>query len=434
VLWLYRLLFLPALLVILPGYLRRMFRRGGFRENFRNRFGAFDALPAKRPGVRRVWLQAVSVGVMLAIAPMLEALKKNAAVEVFLTTTTTTGYRVAQERYGALVAGLGYFPLDFWPCSARAWRRIAADLAILTEAERWPEHIHQARRRGVPVLCVNARLSDRSFRRMSRARALVRPLLGGIARVLACSELDAARFRELGFPADRVQVTGNIKLDLTVPLLDADKKTALRRELGFDANAGLIVLGSSTWPGEEAALVEVLRRARARQLACSLLLVPRHAERRDEIAALLRSTEFTHHLRSQGSASAVVDIAVADTTGELRALTQLAEVAFVGKSLPPHREGQTPVEAAALEKPILFGAGMTNFREIAAGLVAAGAARVVADDAELCAAALSLLESAEDRRAMAVAAHSWHAANRGAVQRTLRVIESIVSAAAARRD
>jgi len=136
-LWLYRLLFLPVLLAASPFYLRRMRRRGGYGRNFRNRFGSYDPLPPKRPGVRRIWLQAVSVGEVLAIAPLLEALGKDPTVEIFLTTTTSTGYALAREKYAGLVLGVGYFPLDFWMFSVRAWRRIGPDLAILTEGERW---------------------------------------------------------------------------------------------------------------------------------------------------------------------------------------------------------------------------------------------------------------------------------------------------------
>ena len=252
--WIYRILFLPSLLVLLPAYLRRMRRRGGHGENLRHRFGGHPGLGPRTPGTRRVWLQAVSVGELLAVAPILEALKRE-GVETYLTTTTSTGYRIANDRFRGLTCGIGYFPIDWWPFSARAWRMIDPDLAVLTEGERWPEHVRQARRRGVPLVNINARLSDRSFRRLrfcSRwAPPLARFVLDGITRLLPASNLDERRFRELGFPPERMQVTGNIKLDVVIPRLSVAELAALRGELGLPE--GPVLLGSSTWPGEEEA-------------------------------------------------------------------------------------------------------------------------------------------------------------------------------------
>lgn len=418
-LWFYRLFFPPALLLLAPRYLRRMWKRGGYREDFSQRFGAHPRLSPKRPGVPRIWLQAVSVGEMLAIAPLLEALHRD-GVEIYLTTTTSTGYQLANERYRKLIVGLGYFPIDWWPFSTRAWRRIAPDLVILTEGERWPEHMHQAARRRVPVLCVNARLSDRSFRRMKHFSSTAHLMLDDIARLLAGSPQDAARFRELGMPAEKIFTTGSIKLDVAIPRLSEDERAQLRRELGL--GDGLVLLGSSTWPGEEQALVIALQRARERGLRCSLLLVPRHAERRGDIERELQAAGVSFHFRSKGAAAGVVDVAVGDTTGELRKFTQLADLVFVGKSLSPHTEGQTPVEAAALEKPILFGPGMGNFRVIARDLLESGAAIEVADPPELAAVCVELLDDATHRATIAAAGEKWRRENGGAVERTLAVI------------
>ena len=435
-LWVYRLLFVPALLVLAPRYLLRMRKRGGYRANFGHRFGAHARLPAKRSGTPRVWLQAVSVGEMLAIAPVLEALKRD-GVEVYLTTTTSTGYQLAQERYAGLTCGIGYFPIDWWLFAARAWRAIEPDLVILTEGERWPEHLRQAEARGVPVLCINARMSDRSFARLSRFPAAARWMLRGITRFLPGSEEDATRLAALGVPAARITTTGNIKLDVQLTPLSESDKGALRKELGL-REGELVLLGSSTWPGEEAGLVAAWRRARAEGVACSLLLVPRHAERRGEIEELLTSAagargeaevRFHFHFRSRGRAASEVDIAVGDTTGELRKFTQLADLVFVGKSLPPHTEGQTPVEAAALEKPILFGPGMSNFRGIAPDLLRRGAAREVATPEELAEVAVGLLRDPERRAALAAAAARWRRENGGAVARTVAVIREHLSRA-----
>jgi len=417
--WLYRICFLPALLVILPAYVRRMRRRGGYGEKFGQRFGGHEALPLRRQGVHRVWLQAVSVGEMLAVAPILESLHRS-GVEVYLTTTTSTGYRLARERYRALTVGLGYFPIDWWLFSTRAWRRIDPDLVILTEGERWPEHVHQARRRGVPVLGINARLSDRSFRRLRLFPPAARLVFADIARLLPATAQDEARFRELGFPAHRMTMTGNIKLDVAIPRLGPAALAALRAEMGLRAAA--ILVGASTWPGEEQALVAALAQARRSGLDCDLLIVPRHAERRGELASQLPASGWRIHFRSQGKAPGPVDIAVGDTTGELRNFLQLADLVFVGKSLPPHTEGQTPLEAAALEKPILFGPGMGNFRLIARDLLQRGAALEVADPAALAAAVVDLLGSPPRRAGLAAAAAAWHGENGGALGRTLAAI------------
>jgi 3-deoxy-D-manno-octulosonic-acid transferase len=424
-LWLYRLLFVPALLILAPRYLLRMRKRGGYAENFRQRFGAVPQLPKREAGRARLWIQAVSVGEMLAIGPILEALHQD-GVETYLTTTTSTGYRLAQERYRKHVTGIGYFPIDWWLFTARAWREIEPDLVILTEGERWPEHLGQAVSRGVPVICINARLSDRSFARMKRLRRAVGLMFNGVTRWLPGSHEDEKRFLELGVPRERIGPAGNIKLDVAIEKLSAEELAALRRSLGLPP--GLVLLGSSTWPGEEEALVAALQRARAAGVRCSLLIVPRHAERRDEIERSLIASGMRFHLRSRGSASAEVDVAVADTTGELRRLTQLADLVFVGKSLPPHTEGQTPVEAAALRKPILIGPGMSNFRVIAADLLRRGAAKEVRDAAQLARACEELLGDPQRRANLAEAAARWHAENAGAVQRTLASIRKEMSA------
>ena len=431
-LWLYRLIFLPTALLAAPYYLLRMRRRGGYAAHFGQRFGAVPPLPARRAGVKRIWLQAVSVGELLAIAPLLEGWGREGNVEVYLTTTTSTGYALAAQRYegrGAVI-GLGYFPLDCWLSSRRTWRAVEPDLVILTEGERWPEHLAQATERGVPVAAVNARLSDRSLRRMSRLGPLARLLTGGLTRVLAASAADAERFAHFGVAAERITVTGNLKLDVELAPVDEAEQGRLRAELGL--GGARVLLGASTWPGEEAALLSAWRRLRGtpKGAGAKLLLVPRHAERRGEIEALLTAEGVRYHLRSRGVAASSdgIDVAVADTTGELQRLLVLAEVVFVGKTLPPHTEGQTPVEAAAREKAVLFGPGTANFRVIAKELIAAGAARRVADGEELGVAVGELWADSAARAELGAAARRWHEGNRGATARTQFILAKLLSA------
>lgn len=427
-LWLYRALFTPALVALAPRYGLRMIRRGGYGPGFSQRLGWLAPLPPPTPGRTRVWVQAVSVGELLALGPVLRGLHA-AGAEIVLTTTTSTGRRLAAERYGTLASTLAYFPLDAWPCSAAAWRALRPQLVVLAEGERWPEHVHQAERRGVPVVCVNARLSDRSFRRLSRVPGLAPLVLGRHTRFLAASALDATRLVRLGVGEDRVSLTGNLKLDVTPRPCPPAEQARLRRELGLDA--GPLLLGASTWPGEEAALLAAWRHARAQGLEAQLLLVPRHAERRAEVQQNLAAAGVRSHFRTHGPAPAPVEVAVADTTGELALLTHLADVVFVGKSLPPHTEGQSPVEAAALGKTLLLGPGMSNFRTVAGELLAAGAAETVATPAALAAAATRLLADPAARAARGQAAEAWHARNRGATERTLAALQPFLTAPAA---
>ncbi len=435
--WAYRILFLPLLAILLPRYALRMKRRGGYREGFGTRFGALQDLPPKKEGVRRVWLQAVSVGEVFAAAPLLKELNKDPGTEVFLTTTTSTGYALARERYRNRLVGLAYFPLDFWPFSRRAWNRVRPDLCLLMESELWPEHLHQAASRGVPLILINARVSDRSFGRLSALSFLTARLLGKFTRVLAASDADADRFIELGAEPSKVETSGNIKLDVNLePVLNDEQIRQLRREIGlYTTGPGReetfppLILGSSTWPGEEAALLRLLQKAHEAGFECQLLIVPRHMERREEIRKTLGEFSYRSHFRTAGPAEQPVEVAVADTTGELLLFTQLADVAFIGKSLSPRHQrdgGQTPIEAAAFGKALLYGPYMTNFRTLARQLVDSDAAVVVGDDVDLAEQALRLLKDPDRRREIAANARNWHAANRGAVGKTLEAIREVL--------
>ena len=360
---------------------------------------------------------------MVAIAPVVERLTATAGISVYLTTTTTTGYAVGRDRYGPSGIEIGYFPLDFWPCSVLAWKRIRPDVMVLTESELWPEHLRQARKRKVPVLLINARISDRSLARLRKIGWIVRPLVRGLTKISAASAIDAARLAEVGFQCGSIEAVGNLKLDVSVgPILDDEARGRLRAELGLPD--GMILIGSSTWPGEEAAMVRALKKAREAGLKCRLLVVPRHAERREEILEELKREALSVHLRTLGAANAPVDICVADTTGEMVRLLQLADLVFVGRSLAPNYGGQTPVEAAALGLPVLFGPFMTNFRSISDGLVTAGAARVVLDGDALVSAVVALLLAPDLRLEMTRQGREWHAANRGAVNRTVEAIRA----------
>lgn len=417
--WFYRLLFLPGLLVALPYYLLRMWRRGGYGKSFQHRFGCFHRLEAPSPGKTRFWLQAVSVGEVLAIRPLIDALQSDPDIEIVLTTTTSTGFEEARKRYTGLVLSIGIFPLDFWLFSQAAWRRIRPDAVILTESELWPEHLHQARRRKVPAYLVNARISDTSFRRYRKVPTLARRMLEKFSGIYAASELDRSRLIELGCAAERVASSGSIKFDVQVgERATEEAQQALRKALGFGEARPFVLLGSSTWPGEEAALLQTQQAVIEAGIDCRLLLVPRHAERSTELKVLLNAQALSWHQRStQKEPEAEVRIYLADTTGELSQLTQAADLAFIGKSLAPNTGGQTPIEAACLGVPILMGPNMNNFKDVAQSLIRAGAAEQVDSAGALREAVIRLATDRSAREVMREAGPAWHLANRGSSQR-----------------
>ena len=421
--WLYRLAYLPALLLAMPYYGWRMWRRGGYAKDVSHRWGKLGRLPPKRPGVKRIWLQSVSVGESLAIAPLLKVLKAQPEVEVFLTTTTSTGRALIEERYAEMTAWRGVFPSDCVLFSGRAWKQIEPDLVILMESELWPEHLRQAANRGVPVLLINARMSQRSARRYAKLKLFARPLLRPLSLILAAGEADAEHFRQLQLSCP-IETTGNLKFDFNLEecALDAGERKRLRAEMGFLPDEH-ILLGASTWPGEEVALVRAAQQLRAQGLAVRVLLVPRHAERRGEIARELQTLGASLHFRSASKSPSAAPLCyVADTTGELRALIQVATVAFIGKSMAPHSEGQTPIEAAAYAKPILFGAGMSNFQALASELIDYGAATVVTPGT-LAPVLSKLLTDPTACEKQGAAARQVFERHRGAVGRIHRHIE-----------
>ena len=419
--WFYRLLYLPGLLLALPYYILRMWRRGGYGKSFQHRFGRFYRLEPATKGKNRIWLQAVSVGEVLAIGPLIDALQKDPAIEIVLTTTTSTGYAEARKRYADIVLKVGIFPLDFWLFSRMAWGRIQPDAVILTESELWPEHLHQARKRNISAFLVNARISDKSFRRYQKVPPLARRMLKKFRGIYAASELDRSRLVQLGSPKERIHSTGSIKFDVAIgEQLSKGERFALRRSLGFAEEGGepFILMGSSTWPGEEAALLETQRAVIERGIDCRLLLIPRHAERAPELIPLLKAQSLSWHQRSKGQkAPDGLRIHLADTTGELTRLTQAADLAFIGKSLAPNEGGQTPIEAAGLGVPMLMGPNMNNFKNLANSLVRVGASRTVSGRSELTEHVIRLAENRAQLADMGQAGVKWHQCNRGSSQR-----------------
>ena len=404
----YRLLFLPILLCVLPYYLLRMRKRGGYGKHFLNRFGWLPK--SKQPSP--VWIQAVSVGEIESLRPILVELKQQ-NIPVYLTTTTSTAFRIIEKKYASLVDTFGYFPLDSWLFSAIAWRRIRPKAVLLTESELWPEHLFQAKRHSTPVYLINGRLSDRTFLRYQRFLPIAHTLFGFLTKIFAASHADAERFRALCPKNIPIIQAGNLKIDAAVQSATSVSFIS-RKGWGAQWNNATVLLGASTWPGEEKMLIEFFLKARKEFPHLRLILVPRHIERTHEVKTLLQTYPVTFCLRTQPTQN--VDIYVVNTTGELRSFLPTADLVFIGKSFPPHYGGQTPIEAAVFGKPMVYGSHMENFVDICTDLEHLHAAVRCADVEHLEQQLLFWLKHPENAVSCGQAARQWVHTHLGAVK------------------
>jgi 3-deoxy-D-manno-octulosonic-acid transferase len=385
-----------------------MRKRGGYGRHFFNRLGWLPK--PKQPST--IWIQAVSVGEIESLRPLLVALKQR-NIPVYLTTTTSTAFRIVEKKYVSLVDTFGYFPLDLWLFSALAWWRIRPKAILLTESELWPEHLFQAKKHSVPVYLINGRLSDRTFSRYQRFLPIARVLFGFLTKVFAASHADAKRFQVLCPKNIPIIQAGNLKIDAAAQSTTTPVSVA-RSELGDQWKNTTVLLGASTWSGEEKMLVEFFLKARKEFPQLRLILVPRHVERTHEVKVLLQSYPITFCFRTQPTKNA--DIYVVNTTGELRSFLPTADLVFIGKSFPPHYGGQTPIEAAVCGKPIVYGSHMENFVDICTDLEHLHAAVRCTDIEHLEQQLLFWLKHPEDATACGQAAQKWVHTHQGAVK------------------
>lgn len=397
-----------------------MLKRGGYGVDWKHRFGIYPRL--QKSEKKRLWIQAVSVGEVRAIERLVTLLGKHC--EIVLTVTTTTARKVVSENFPPNVLFHGYFPWDFWLFSRMAWDRVQPDAVVLVEGELWPEHIYQAKARRIPVFLINGRLSDRSFQYYRNFSRFARWIFGKLDFISASSEQN--RRRIAAFYGKKIENFGNMKCDISSPLLSPTERKNLKKELGFSENS-FVLVGCSTWPGEEALLLAALREIWLKQSEkwggdWVLLLVPRHAERRSELVQWLSSERVSFVQRSQSGVPREVDVCLGDTTGELGRLVQVADLAYIGKSLLPHSGGQSPLEAAMAGVPIVYGDRMTNFRDICAQIEREEGAVKVTGEREAIRTIVALAEDPQKRKILAKNIGHWFEKNRGASEKTYHFI------------
>lgn len=424
---LYNLLFAVAFVLSAPYYFLRLVRRGGWRRDFGERFGRYGSRVKVALTNRHVlWLHAVSVGEVNLCLQLIRALEPRVPnLKLVVSTTTSTGRGELEKRLPPHIAAI-YYPVDLRRCVSRALKTLHPEAVVLIEAEIWPNFLWSLRARRIPVFLVNARLSDKSYRRYRRFGFLFRPLFATFAGVGAQSEADAQRLVALGCRPEAVRVFGSLKFEAARVeerrLLDA---AALLRQIGVPAGAPVLV-GGSTHAGEEAILAEVCQRLRRRFPDLFLVLVPRHCERGKQVGEALRQRGVRFLYRREISTTTrlperSLDALVVNTTGELKYFYEEATVVFVGKSLTAEG-GQNPAEPAVLGKPVVFGPNMQNFAGIVASFLREGGAVQVRDAAELEATLADLLANPARRAQLGAAAAHVVKTRAGALERTVEMI------------
>src|SRR5438477_3251943 len=423
---LYNLVWPLGLMLFLPGYIVKMFRRGGYRENFWQRLGFYSGRQAERlRGIRPVWFHAGSVGeVSVALKLMHELHVRQPDLRCVLTTTTTTGYALARRLVPPWI-DLLYSPLDFWPVMRRAFRLINPKGIVLIEAEVWPNLVAEASRRRIPLILANARLSPKSERRFRQFKTIVTPIFQKLDLICVSTDEEAKRWRDLGVAKNRIRVLGSIKYDTDEQSIAAAEPRAFLNRLGIEFNRS-VLLGGSTHRGEERILADAFCRLRRNFPSLFLVIAPRHVERATEIEQQLRQLGLRLLRRSAPTKSLPFDGVLLDTTGELRDWYSIATVVFIGKSLTA-RGGQNPVEPIIAGKPVIFGPHMENFARLAEELVGSGGAARVETADELIDETRHLLNDPALRIQIAEAALRVIQPHRGATARTAALIDQIIS-------
>jgi len=402
----------------------RALRYSEYWHRWPERFGFVTPLR----GGRTLWVHAVSVGEVRSAAPLVAALvERYPKHRIVVTTMTPTGSKQVRDLFGDRVSHC-YVPFDFPDAVRRFFDRVRPEAAVIAETEFWPNIFDECGRRRIPLLLVNGRVSQASLRGYLRVPNIARAMLANADLLCAQTRVDAQRLRNLGAAEHLIHVTGNLKFDVEVPARLLEEAHALRGQWGRERP---VWIAASTHAGEERKVLDAYALLKRRHPALLLVVVPRHPERFHAVAALCRRRGFAVALRSRTPAElpAGTEVLVGDTMGELQRLYAAADVAFIGGSLVPHG-GQNLLEACAVHVPVAFGPHMFHFEEISAMAVERGAARQVHDVQGLVATIALYLEQPDLRRAAGSAANTLVTDNRGALGRTLALVEDALRAVA----
>ena len=401
---LYQLLLWLALPLIPLRLLVRGFKERGYWRHIPERFGFMDALPD-----HPVWMHAVSVGEARAAASLVEQfLAQTPAPPVLMTCMTPAGRATLEQLFGDRVT-VRYLPYDLDGSMRRFFRQAQPRLGVIMETELWPHLVRASQCAGVELFLVNARMSARSARGYQKLAALTRETLTGFAAVAAQTEADAGRLHELG--ARNVDVAGNLKFDIDPPAAQLDMGRIFRERIGNRP----LWLAASTREGEERLVLAAF--AQTAPAEALLVIVPRHPQRFDDVAALVRNCGLSLQRRSANEAvQASTRVWLGDSLGEMFAYYHAADCALIGGSLRPYG-GQNLIEACAVGCPVMLGPHTENFKQAAADAIAQGAAVRVQDARSWAREAARLTQDSAARQQMGAAGKAFTAAHKGATRR-----------------
>ena len=423
---LYNVVTLLAAVVLAPWFAAQALRHGKYLGSLRARLGQ---QPPPADTRRSIWIQAVSVGEVMAARPLVAELKRRyPGLRLVVSTTTRTGQEVAARLLTEADAVI-YFPLD-WPFAVRrTFDAIRPQMLVMVENEMWPNVLRECHARGVRTAVVNGRLSARSFRRYRLVRPLFRRVLTHVQRFCVQDDETRGRLLALGADAARITITGSLKFDAADPAGTSTAGAPRLLRLLRVPEGRLVLIAGSTMRGEDPAVLRAFAALRATPAGKNALLIlaPRHPERFGEVAALCRDAGLDTVLRTAlpPDATLQADAVVLDTMGELVHVYRLADVVFVGGSLVP-TGGHNILEPAVHGKPIVIGPYMHNFAEITATFLAHQAILQVGDDRELEEVLCGLAQNPVRRASLGAAARALVEANRGAKARTLAVLHDLL--------
>ena len=395
----------------------------GYRRQWWRRFAL--GLPSRiRSGDGLIWVHAVSVGELLAVAPLVERiLLEWPDKAVLITNTTPTGSEQTQKLFGSRVEHT-WFPFDTPLVTGAFLRHWQPQLIVMVETEIWPNVMASAREQGIPVALVNARLSARSARGYARLGKFTRDTLAGFSLIAAQSKSDDRRFRRIGAEPEAMHVVGSIKFDIDLAARRSQLEV-IAEELGRDIKSRPLWAAASTHPGEEQLVIDAYQALSERGLSTRLLLAPRHPNRTGDIIKLLEKAGLKYQKRSDNvPVNVETDVLLIDTLGELSAFLGLADVAFIGGSLVP-RGGHNPIEAAAWGCAVITGPHVINFATIVRDMERGGAIRVVTDQHELADRLASVWEN-EGQDSEARRARTFIETRRGATRRQLDLLKGLL--------